>query len=167
MWNLSIPWWEVPLRAFFIYAALLVMMRLSGKRTVGQFTPFDLLVVLLLSEVAGAGLNGGDLSVTASLLSVATLIGLNLLVAVTASRSAWVQSVTEGEAVLIGRDGHMFAATLRREHVPMLDVERALREADCDLQDMKYAFLEADGDISILKSSNGAVKEAAGGRQVA
>ncbi|RYZ12730.1 MAG: DUF421 domain-containing protein [Myxococcaceae bacterium] len=159
MWTLSVPWWELPLRALFIYVALLVMMRLSGKRTVGQFTPFDLLVVLLLSEVAGAGLNGGDLSITASLLSVATLIGLNVLVAVTASRSSWMQSLTEGEPVLIGRDGHLYAATLRREHVPMLDVERALREADCDLKDMKYAFLEADGDISILKSSSGAVKE--------
>lgn len=159
MWTLSLAWWELPLRAVFIYVALLVMMRLSGKRTVGQFTPFDLLVVLLLSEVAGSGLNGGDMSVTGSLLSVATLIGLNALVAVAASRSAWLQNLTEGEAVLIGRDGHIYAATLKREHVPMLDMERALREADCDLKDMKFAFLEADGDISILKSSTGAVKQ--------
>lgn len=162
MWTLSVPWWELPLRALFIYVALLFMMRVSGKRTVGQFTPFDLLVVLLLSEVAGSGLNGGDTSVTASLLSVATLIALNLVVAVMASRSVWMQTLTEGAAVLIGRDGRIFTEILKREHVPVLDVERALREADCDLKDMKYAFLEADGDISILKSSCGAVKQETG-----
>jgi uncharacterized membrane protein YcaP (DUF421 family) len=158
MWTLSVPWWELPLRALFIYLALLFMMRVSGKRTVGQFTPFDLLVVLLLSEVAGSGLNGGDISVTASLLSVATLIALNLVVAVMTSRSVWMQTLTEGATVLIGRDGRLFTEILKREHVPLLDVERALREADCDLKDMKYAFLEADGNISILKSSSGAVK---------
>ena len=162
MWTLSVPWWELPLRAIFIYLALLFMMRISGKRTVGQFTPFDLLVVLLLSEVAGSGLNGGDISVTASLLSVATLIALNLVVAVMASRSVWMQTLTEGAAVLIGRDGRLFTEILKREHVPLLDVERALREADCDLNDMKYAFLEADGNISILKSSSGAVKQETG-----
>ncbi|OSZ74600.1 DUF421 domain-containing protein [Hydrogenophaga sp. IBVHS1] len=162
MWTLSVPWWELPLRAIFIYLALLFMMRVSGKRTVGQFTPFDLLVVLLLSEVAGSGLNGGDISVTASLLSVATLIALNLVVAVMASRSVWMQILTEGAAVLIGRDGRLFTEILKREHVPLLDVERALREADCDLKDVKYAFLEADGNISILKSSSGAVKQETG-----
>lgn len=162
MWTLSVPWWELPLRALFIYLALLFMMRVSGKRTVGQFTPFDLLVVLLLSEVAGSGLNGGDISVTASLLSVATLIALNLVVAVMASRSVWIQTLTEGAAVLIGRDGRLFTEILKREHVPLLDVERALREADCDLNDMKYAFLEADGNISILKSSSGAVQQETG-----
>ena len=162
MWTLSVPWWELPLRALAIYVGLLVMMRLSGKRTVGQFTPFDLLVVLLLSEVAGSGLNGGDMSVSASLISVATLIGLNVLVAMAASRSVWMQHLTEGTAVLIGRDGRFYTAVLKREHVPMLDVERALREADCDLQDMKYAFLEADGAISILRSSSGVVKQEPG-----
>jgi uncharacterized membrane protein YcaP (DUF421 family) len=157
MWTLSVPWWELPLRALAIYVGLLVMMRLSGKRTVGQFTPFDLLVVLLLSEVAGSGLNGGDMSVSASLISVASLIGLNVLVAVAASRSGRMQTLTEGSAVLIGRDGKLYSEVLKREHVPARDVERALRQADCDLKDMKFAFLEADGDISILQSSSGAM----------
>ncbi|WP_439519266.1 DUF421 domain-containing protein [Hydrogenophaga sp.] len=154
MWSLSVPWWELPLRALFIYVALVVMMRLSGKRTVGQFTPFDLLVVLLLAEAAGAALKGDDTSITGSLLSVSTLIGLNVCVAAAASRSAWVQTMTEGEAVLIGRDGKIFKEVLKREHVPVVDLERALREADCDLKDMKFAFLEADGVTSILKTSS-------------
>ena len=59
MWDLSLPWWELTLRALAVYAALLLLMRLSGRRTVGQFTPFDLLVVMLLSESVSNALSGG------------------------------------------------------------------------------------------------------------
>lgn len=63
---------------------------------------------------------------------------------------------------MIGRDGQVNGHALRQHHVPMLDVERALREADCDLKDMKYAFLEADGGISVLKESSGDVQPKGG-----
>lgn len=158
MFDLSVPWWELPLRVALIYAALLVLVRVSGKRTVGQFTPFDLLVVLLLSEAVSAGLAGGDTSVTGALLAAVTLIALHLVVAVLTARSTWLQTLVEGDPVLVGRDGRFFADTLKKNHVPLMDVERALREADCDLKDMKCAFLEADGGISILKDASGAVK---------
>jgi uncharacterized membrane protein YcaP (DUF421 family) len=159
MFELSLPWWEPPARAAVIYAVLLVFVRLSGKRTVGQFTPFDLLVVVLLSEAVSAGLVGGEQSVTGGLLAAATLIALNVLVAVLTARSVRLQTVVEGDPVLIGRDGRLLADTLKKNHVPMLDVERALREADCDLKDMRYAFLEADGGISVLKESAGDVRQ--------
>lgn len=163
MFVLSAAWWELPLRATIIYAVLLVLVRLSGKRTVGQFTPFDLLVVMLLSESVSAGLSGGEASVTGGLLAAATLIGLNAVVALVTARSARLQALAEGEPVLIGRDGRIFEQALQRQHVPMRDVERALREADCDLKDMKCAFLEADGGISVLKDSTGAVKQGGDG----
>jgi uncharacterized membrane protein YcaP (DUF421 family) len=159
MFELSTPWWEIPLRAAVIYSVLLVFVRLSGKRTVGQFTPFDLLVVMLLSEAVSAGLVGSEQSVTGGLLAAATLVLLNLLLAVWTARSLRMQRLVEGDAVLIGRDGRLQDAALNRNHVPRVDVERALREADCDLKDMKYAFLEADGGISILKASAGAVQQ--------
>jgi len=157
MFELSIPWWEVPVRVAVIYIALIVLVRVSGKRTVGQFTPFDLLVVLLLSEAVTGGLVGHDHSLTGALLAAITLVALNLLVAVVTARSTRLHAIVEGDAVLIGRNGRLFTDVLRRSHVPLLDVERALREADCDLKVMKFAFLEADGDISILKDSSGAV----------
>jgi uncharacterized membrane protein YcaP (DUF421 family) len=153
----SIPWWEFPLRAVVVYAVLLILIRLSGKRTVGQFTPFDLLVVMLLSEAVSGGLSGGDESVTGGLLVAASLVLLNVVVAVSTSRSSKLQELVEGHAVLVGRDGRLFDDLLRKNHVPRPDVERALREADCDLKDMKFAFLEADGRVSILKESAGAV----------
>lgn len=71
------------------------------------------------------------------------------------ARQALAIELVEGEAVLVGRDGKLFAGVLRAQRVPQGDVEQALREADCDLADMKCAFLEADGKISILKDSGG------------
>ena len=159
MFALSSPWWETPVRAAVIYGVLLVLVRVSGKRTVGQFTPFDLLVVMLLSESVSSGLSGGDDSVTGGLLAALTLIGLNVVVAVITARSSRLQRLAEGAPVVVGRDGRMFAAILKKNHVPMMDVERALREADCDLKDMKFAFLEADGEISVLKESEGKVSQ--------
>ena len=158
MFEMSSSWWEPPARAAIVYAVLLLLVRLSGKRTVGQFTPFDLLVVMLLSESVSQGLNGEEHSVTGGLLAAAALILLNTLVAFLTARSPGAHALVEGEAVLVGRDGELLPAVLRKNHVPLADVERALREADCDLKDMKRAFLEADGEISILKDSTGEVQ---------
>lgn len=151
MWQLTLPWWELVLRATLVYAALLLLIRISGRRTVGQFTPFDLLVVMLLSESVSNALSGGDESVVAGLIGASTLIGLNLVVAVVTARSATVQTILQGEPVLVGKDGHIFRDALRRQHVPESDLRQALREADCELESMQCAFLEADGRISILK----------------
>jgi uncharacterized membrane protein YcaP (DUF421 family) len=151
MFDLSLPWWEPVARAVVIYVALLVFVRLSGKRTVGQFTPFDLLVVLLLSEGVSSGLTGGDESVTGGLLIAATLIGLNGLVAVVSARSPKLDAMLAGVPVLLGRDGKTFHTVLVRHRVSEGDFQKALREADCTMSEMESAVLEADGTISIAK----------------
>lgn len=133
-----------------------MLVRVSGGRTVGQFTPFDLLVVMLLSESVSNGLVGGDQSLLGGLMAAATLIALNMVVALVTSRSFRAQEWVEGRPVLMGRDGEIFQEVLKRHRIPMHDVERSLREADCDLKDMKVMFLEADGQISILQHSTGA-----------
>jgi uncharacterized membrane protein YcaP (DUF421 family) len=156
MFDLQASWWELPARAAVIYVALLAMVRLSGRRTVGQFTPFDLLVVMLLSESVSTGLSGGEESVTGGLLAAGTLVVLNVAIAFATSRSARMQGLVEGRAVLVGRNGEIFRDILKQHRIPLCDVEQALREADCGQPDMKYAFLEADGKISILKETSSA-----------
>lgn len=151
MFDLSMPWWEFIARAAIIYIVLMVMVRIAGKRTVGQFTPFDLLVVMLLSESVSNGLSGDDHSVIGGLILAGTLVSLNMAFAVASSRSRKVEEITEGTAVLVGRDGKLFEDVLKRERVGIGDVEKALRENDCDLADLKYAFLESDGNLSIQK----------------
>ena len=157
MFELQMNWWELVVRAAVIYAALLVFVRMSGRRTVGQFTPFDLLVVMLLSEAVSNGLTGSEESVTGGLLAAFTLVALNLLVAFVTSHSIRAQNIVEGQAVLISRNGEVYRNMLKKHRLPDSDLDQALREADCDLQEMRFAFLEADGKISVLKESSGRV----------
>lgn len=72
------------------------------------------------------------------------------------ARSPRAQTLVEGRAILVGRDGDLFEDVLKRHHVPLCDVERALREADCDQSNMRFAFPEADVQISILQESGSA-----------
>lgn len=151
MFGMEHPWWEFIVRASIVYVVLLILVRVTGKRTVGQFAPFDLVVVMLLSEAVSGSINGQDESLPGGLIAAATLIALHLLVGVAASRSRKVDAVLQGSPVLIGRDGTIYKQVLERERVPEADVEQALRENDCPIEDMRMAVLEADGSISILK----------------
>lgn len=151
MFDMSLSWGELMMRGAIVYFALLIMIRISGKRTVGQFTPFDLLVIMLLSEAVSNSMSGGDESLIGGLLLASTLIVLNYSVGLVTSRSHKIADLIDGTAELIGRDGVLFKKKLARARVGIADVEQALREADCELSEMKCAFLEADGSISILK----------------
>lgn len=151
MFEMAMPWWEFIARAVIVYVALMLMVRLSGKRTVGQFTPFDLLVVMLLSEGVSNSLSGEDNSVVGGLIVAITLVLLNVIVAVASARSKKIEAVVEGNPILIARDGRIFHDELKRQHVGVGDMDKALREADCELDNVKCAFLETDGSISVLK----------------
>ncbi|MFC3458884.1 MULTISPECIES: DUF421 domain-containing protein [Massilia] len=151
MFDMDLPWWEFIVRGAVVYLVLLVMVRLSGRRTVGQFTPFDLIVMLLLSEAVSNSMTGGDNSLGGGLIIAATLLALNTLVAMLSANSRGMAKVLDGTAVLIGRDGQFFDKIVRRCHITEADLEQALRAADCPRHDMQTAFLEADGDITIQK----------------
>jgi uncharacterized membrane protein YcaP (DUF421 family) len=153
MFDMDLPWWEFIVRGAIVYLALLVMVRVSGKRTIGQFTPFDLLVVMLLSEAVSSSLSGGDNSLVGGLLIAATLVALNMLMALASSRSRKMSEILDGTALLLGRDGKFFDDVVKKARLAKADLEEALREADCPLEDMKCAFLEADGGITIMKKS--------------
>lgn len=150
MFDLAMPWWEFIVRGTVVYAALMVLVRLSGKRTVGQFTPFDLLVVMLLSEAVSSSLSGEDNSLLGGLLIATTLIALNMVVAFLSAHSPRVEKAVEGAPVLLARDGKVFDEVMRRHRISPAELDQALREADCDLAELRCAFLETDGDISVM-----------------
>jgi uncharacterized membrane protein YcaP (DUF421 family) len=151
MFEMNLPWWELVVRGTVVYLVLLLLVRLSGKRTVGQFTPFDLLVVMLLSEAVSGSLSGSDESLQGGLLVAAIVVALNGGVGFLSSRSKAVERAVDGEPVLIGLDGHFFAKSVKRHRLSQEDLESALRQHNCKLEDMKLAMLEASGDISIVQ----------------
>jgi uncharacterized membrane protein YcaP (DUF421 family) len=151
MFDMDLAWWEFIVRGAVVYLALLLMVRVSGRRTVGQFTPFDLLVVMLLSEAVSNSLSGGDDSLSGGLIIAATLIALNTAVATLSTFSKRASMMLDGRAVLIGRDGAFFDNVVKRCRITESDLEQSLRAADCTRADMESAFLEADGEITIQK----------------
>ncbi len=149
--QLSMPWWEFVLRAVVVYGVLLAMIRLSGKRTMGQFTAFDMLLIVLLGNAVQNALLGEDSSIAGGLLLAATLITLNWLVGLFASRSQKVERLLEGEPVVLARNGHVFRDVLKRELVSRDDFAKAMREAGCsDVNHVHLALLETNGHITIL-----------------
>jgi uncharacterized membrane protein YcaP (DUF421 family) len=151
VWNLDIHPFELAVRALAVYALLLLMMRLTGRRTVGQFTPFDLLVVMLVSEAAGPSMTGSDQSLPGGLLVCLILIGLNTVVGFVTARWRGAEKLLEGEAVLLGRDGKIFDGVRTSHRVSRNDIEKALREAGCEESEFRCMFLEADGSLSVQK----------------
>src|SRR5690606_11183752 len=130
MLDMSLEWWEFIVRGTIVYLALLVIVRMSGKRTIGQFTPFDLLVVMLLSEAVSSSMVGGDESVIGGLIVVITMVFLNVAIAYIASRNQRFENLIEGTEVLLGRDGKVFSDALKANRIGRNEVERALNAAD-------------------------------------
>ncbi len=151
MFELSVPWWSLLARGAIVYVALMVLLRLSGKRTVGEFTPFDLVVVVLLGEAAQGSLTGGDESLLGGLIVAATLIGLNYAVGFGTARSATFDKLVEGEAVLLVRNGQVHHRALKRNNIPETDLEEAVRRAGHATMDkVELAMLESSGEITVV-----------------
>jgi len=96
MWHLAVPWWGIVLRAVIVYAFLLGLLRVTGKRQVGQLSPFDLVLLLVLSNAVQNSMNAGDNSLVGGLISAATLVALNHLIGVATYRSKRMERVIEG-----------------------------------------------------------------------
>jgi uncharacterized membrane protein YcaP (DUF421 family) len=147
----DLPVWELMLRASVVYVALLVMVRVTGKRSVGQFTPFDMVLLILLGTAVQNSLIGDDLSLSGGLILAATLIALNYLVGWITARSERLHAWIEGRPVQLARDGVVFEDRLRRECLSRVDFDEAMRRNQLQRDDqIESAWLETDGSITLL-----------------
>jgi len=143
---------QIVLRTGAIYLLVLIGVRLSGKREVGQMTPFDLTLLLLLSNSVQNAMTGPDTSLLGGAVAASTLLILNYLVADVSGGSRRFRRLIEGEPSLLIHDGKIIASHMAREHVSMDELRRSLREHGingCD--QVALAVLEVDGSISCLK----------------
>ena len=149
--ELSLPWYQFVLRAVFVYLVVMALVRISGKRAVGQFTPFDLVLLILIGNAVQNGLNGGDNSLTAAVILSATLLALNYGVAFLSARYPRIRKVIEGEPVILVHEGHVYRDVLKRELVSRADFDKAMREAGLsDVDEVHQAVLETNGHITII-----------------
>ena len=151
MWLPSLVWWEFVLRGIIVYAVLIFLLRISGKRQVGQLAPFDLVLLLVLSNAVQNAMNGGDNSVTGGIISAVTLIGINWLVGYITFKSKAIEALIEGRPEILIHNGKLYCDAMKRERLTHHELMNALRAAGCSsIEDVRAAVLENDGSISVI-----------------
>ncbi len=143
---------QVLARTAAIYLLVLIGVRLSGKREVGQMTPFDLTLLLLLSNSVQNAMTGPDTSLAGGAVAACTLLVMNYAVAEVSGFNRRFRKMVQGSPTLLVHNGSVLAAHMAREHVSMDELMRALREHGIgNLNEVALGVLEVDGSISVLK----------------
>lgn len=157
MWKLSLPYWEIILRGVIVYVFLLCLLRITGKRQVGQLAPFDLVLLLVLSNAVQNSMNGGDNSLVGGLISAATLVGLNYFVGMATFRSQSLERLIEGRPQVLIHNGKLFEDIMAKAQLTHHELEAALRQAGCSsISEVRYALLENNGSISVTRYAGNA-----------
>jgi uncharacterized membrane protein YcaP (DUF421 family) len=150
MWKLSIPWYEFVLRAAAVYFFLIILLRLTGKRQVAQLSPFDLVLLLVLSNAVQNAMNGGDNSVLGGIISAITLVLVNYLVGFGTFKNKRLAALIEGRPDLLIHNGRLFPEVLERQKLTHHELNSALRAAGCAcIEEVHFAILENDGQITV------------------
>ena len=151
MWTVAVPVWELVLRAFVVYFFLLLLLRLTGKRQVGQLAPFDLVLLLVLSNAVQNSMNAGDNSLAGGLISAATLVALNYGMGSATFRSKKLETLVEGRPEIVIHNGRIFEDVMRRAQLTHHELNAALRRAGCtSAEEVLAAVLENNGSISVV-----------------
>jgi uncharacterized membrane protein YcaP (DUF421 family) len=147
-------WQELALtagRGVLVYAVMLVVIRVLGKRTVGNFTAFDLLVALMLGEVVDEIIYG-DVSLAQGFVSIVVVAAAKYATTWLTYRSTTMSRILEGAPTLLVKHGELQRDGLRAELMHPKDVMAALRLAGVtDLREVKLALMEVDGVVSVIR----------------
>jgi len=143
---------DTVIRATFVYVFLLLVFRISGKRTLSQVSTFDLVLTLIISEAIQEALVNSDRSLTGAALLVVTLVGLNILVSLLKQRFPRFERVLEDAPIVIVEDGRMHHQRMDKERVDEQDVLSAARQLQglSSMNQVRYAIVEKDGHVTIV-----------------
>jgi uncharacterized membrane protein YcaP (DUF421 family) len=151
LFDMTTPWYEILLRTFVVYLTVLVLLRVAGKRELGQMTPFDLVVILVIANAVQNAMTGGDNSLIGGILAASTLTAVNIAVGRWGSRVPVFRRLVACEPRLLLRDGKPLQDALDEERIDIEELEMAARQHGiADLGDVTAAVLEEDGSISII-----------------
>jgi uncharacterized membrane protein YcaP (DUF421 family) len=149
---------DAVLRGVSIYLIVLVVVRLSGRRTLGEMTAFDFVLLLIIAETTQQALLGEDFSIAKSFVLVVTLVGLDVLMSVLKQRFQALDRVIDGVPMIIVENGRPLEDRLRKARLDEGDVMAAARKLQGleRMDQIKFAVLEADGDITVIPRSEAA-----------
>jgi len=151
MLNIAVPVWELIIRAGVVYVFLLLLLRLTGKRQVGQLSPFDLVLLLVLSNAVQNYMNAGDNSLAGGLISAATLVGLNYGIGYVTYKNKRLETLIEGRPQIIIHNGKVYEDVMQSAKLTHHELNAALRRAGCGCaEEVQAAVLENNGSISVI-----------------
>ncbi len=146
-----LPWWELLLRGVIVYAFLLVLIRITGRRQTGMMTPFDFILLLILSNTVQNAMNGGDNSLGGGLFLAGTLVVINWIMLILSRHFRLVHWVLVGRPVFLVRDGEIQEKVMHRERITHHELMSALRQAGlANIEQAKDVILETNGTISVI-----------------
>jgi uncharacterized membrane protein YcaP (DUF421 family) len=155
--------WEKVLRSVVVYLFMLLAFRFTGKRQVGQLTPFDLVVLLIISNVVQNAVIGPDNSLGGGLLGAAVILGLNSAVVELTYRSKRMRRFLEATPTLLIHNGRILYRNLQKERITLDDLHGALRRSGiADAEHVRAAVLEENGGISVISRAAGGPGELPG-----
>lgn len=153
MWDYGFSLLEIALRTAIVYLLVLAGIRLAGKREVGELTPLDLVLLLLIANAVQNAMTGPDTSVTGGLVAAATLLVVNATITRVVWRHKNIRSWVEGTPVLLIHKGKIVNENLRKEKLTREELNQALRQHGiASVAEVGLAMLEIDGSVSVLKS---------------
>jgi uncharacterized membrane protein YcaP (DUF421 family) len=145
---------DIALRATVIFLALYVLVRLMGKRELGQMTPFELIVLVVIGDLIQQGVTQNDFSLTGAIIAISTIAFLALLMSWASYLWPWAERVLEGEPRVIVREGEVLTGNLRRNRLTVSEIESEMRLAGIgSMAEVAWAILEPRGKISFIQRS--------------
>ena len=152
MFKMEVQVWELVVRASVVYLFLLVLLRISGKRQVGQLAPFDLVLLLVLANAVQNSINAGDNSLIGGLISAAALVMLNYGVGFATYRSKTLEAIVEGQPLVLVHNGKVLEKALTSAQLTRHELMAAMRLTGCGaIADVQVAILENNGSISVIR----------------
>jgi uncharacterized membrane protein YcaP (DUF421 family) len=151
---------DIALRATVIFIALYLLLRLMGKRELGQMTPFELIVLVVIGDLIQQGVTQNDFSLSGAVIAISTIALLALLMSWASYLWPWAERALEGEPRVIVREGEVLTANLRRNRLTVSEIESEMRLAGiARLSDVAWAILEPRGKISFIQRGEGGEEE--------
>ena len=139
------------IRTFILYVIVIFVVRLMGKRQIGQLQPTELVVTILLSEIAAIPLENNSVPLINSVAAVVLLACLEVISSGIALKSGKYRRVVEGNAVFIIKEGKLDVKALKKLRYSIDDIMEGLRQKDVfDISDVEYAVVETNGNLSVL-----------------
>jgi len=145
---------QIVIRTMAVYLVILVGLRLSGKREIGQMTVFDLVVLLLISNAVQNAMVGPDTSLTGGILAAVVLLVINIIIARLRLTSPRLRRLVEGTPTLLILHGKVIDEHMRREGIDAESLMAALREHGVEqISEVEMGVLEIDGSISVVPAN--------------